>query len=133
MRARAGGLAVACALLLVGCAVPESRRPTPPPEEGTRRVTLEVEPLRQSGKFWQVQLSGAVASHDPICVASQEVVIESRRVGGARWRALGSHLTDDTGSYSFKLDVRSDEEIRAVVPLFSYCKRATSATRQLGG
>jgi hypothetical protein len=118
---------------LTGCAVWEEGRPIPPGEDATRSVTLEVEPLRQEGKFLPVRLSGEVSSDDPLCVATQEVVIESLRVGGDRWVALGSDLTDDSGSYSFKLDVRSDEEIRAVVPLFSYCEAATSSTRHIGG
>jgi hypothetical protein len=130
---KALGLA-ATLVLVVGCApVWKEGRATPPGEEATRSVTFEVEPLRQAGRFWQVRLTGSVSSDDPLCVESQEIVVESRGSGTARWGALGSELTDEAGSYSLKLDVHRDEELRVVVPRYEYCNEVVSSIRKIGG
>jgi hypothetical protein len=131
--ARVTALALTGSLLVGGCAVGQEGRTTAPDYEPTRSVSLEVEPLRRTGRFWQVRLSGSVSSDDPYCLASQEVVIQSRRPGSDRWSALGSGLTDDTGAYSLKLDVRRDEQLRVTVPEYEDCKEVVSSVERLGG
>jgi hypothetical protein len=123
-------LAVAAlvAVLALSCApVWEEGRETAPGEKAERTVALDTEVLRKRGNFWKVRFVGSISSNDPICVDSQEIVIQSRRPGADRWQAVGSELSDEAGSYSFALEVHRAEEFRAVASRFDICQREVSS------
>jgi hypothetical protein len=120
-----GAIALSCA------PVWEEGRETPAGEKAERTVTLGTEVLRKRGNFWMVRFVGSISSSEPICFDSQEIVVQSRRPGAARWQAVGSDLTDEAGSYSFALEVHRAEDFRAVASRFEICERTESPTVNL--
>jgi hypothetical protein len=114
-------------IVFASCApVWEEGRETPAVEKAERTVALDTEVLRKQGNFLRVRAFGSISSDDPLCVDTQEIVVQARRRGAATWQGLGSQLTDDVGNYSIALEVRRDEELQAVASRFDYCKREVS-------
>jgi hypothetical protein len=124
---RLANIALIGVIVLQSCApVWEEGRETPAGEKAERTVGLDTEVLNKQGNFLRVRVLGSISSEDPICVDTQEIVVQARRRGAARWQGLGSELTDDAGNYSFALEVRRDEELRAVASRFDHCQREVS-------
>ena len=109
------------------CGVEPSPDPTvtEPPFDGSRRV--RIEPARtQVASGRNVRIVGAITAVDEACQVGQNLKLRAKRIGGARFRTIGTGITDVSGIHTFKVLVRRTKVYKVVARQAGECQRAVS-------